>query len=178
LIESDDEGQLLQTVVKTGGKEFKYEEPRSQTVDLSRYEKENAALSASVTASSFEFPEATGVNDGFVGGYPIDRSQEWSTKGEKAGAWVKLDWKQAQTVDRIILFDRLNGADRVLAGEIEFSDGSKVAVGELVNNAAKGTLIKFSPKTITWLKFTVTKVSNETQNTGLAEIVVLRAKQS
>ncbi len=176
LIDSDDEGQLLQTVVKIGGKQFEYEEPRNQTVDLSRYEKENAALSATVTASSFEFPETDGVNDGFVGGYPIDRSQEWSTKGEKASAWIKLDWTNPQTVDRILLFDRLNGADRVLAGEIEFSDGSKVAVGELVNNATKGTLVKFAPKIITWLKFTVTKVSNETQNTGLAEIVVLRAK--
>jgi hypothetical protein len=124
--------------------------------------------------SSCERPEAVGLNDGIVGGYPSHRENEWASGGEKAGAWAKLTWSAPQTVSSIVLFDRPNLADHVLAGVLEFSDGSSTDVGELVNDASRGTVISFPVKSITWVKFTVTKASDQTQNVGLSEILVLK----
>ena len=133
----------------------------------------NVAAAAHVTLSSGG--PARGVVDGRVGGYPADRTAEWTTRGEKAGAWAKLDWPAPQTVDRIVLFDRPNPDDHVTAGRIDFSDGSSETFGPLDNAAAVGTAVAFPPKTVTWLKVTLTAVSPETVNIGLSELAVFRA---
>jgi hypothetical protein len=80
----------------------------------------------------------------------------------------------AQTIDRVVLFDRPNPNDHITSGTITFSDGSTETFGELENDAAHGTEVRFNPKTITWLKITVTGTSPETENIGLAEVVVLK----
>jgi hypothetical protein len=133
---------------------------------------DNIAKAAKVTLSSGG--PAKALADGRVDGYPGPREAEWTTNGEKAGAWAKFTWPAAQTIDRVILFDRPNPNDRVTAGTITFSDGSIQTFGELENDAAHGTEVRFEPKTITWLKITVTGTSPATENIGLAEVVVLK----
>ena len=76
----------------------------------------------------------------------------------------------------MILFDRPNLDDNVVAGAIEFSDGTTVPFGQLENDASRGTLVQFDPKTVTWLKINLTEVAPRTVNIGLAEVVVLRPK--
>lgn len=61
------------------------------------------------------------------------------------------------------------------AGELTLSDGSSYQVAELPNDAAEGVEIRFSPRAVTWVKFTVTSSRPGTENLGLAEIVVMRA---
>ncbi len=132
------------------------------------------ALSATATASSQDTSTGQTANkaiDGVIDGYPGDYTKEWATVGGKAGSWLKLTWASAQTIGRIVLYDRPNTSDQITAGNIQFSDGSSVTVGKLTNNGAAVT-ITFTAKTITSLQLNITAVSSSTQNVGLAEIQV------
>jgi alpha-glucosidase (family GH31 glycosyl hydrolase) len=133
----------------------------------------NIASAAHITVSSGG--PVKGLVDGNINGYPGPREAEWTTKAEKAGAWARLEWTSPQTIDHVVLFDRPNENDQVTAGKIEFSDGSVVAFGALENDASRGTEVKFDPKTVSWLKITITAVGPKTENTGLAEVAVFKA---
>jgi hypothetical protein len=139
---------------------------------------DNVASTAAVTVSSVQQDSGSagsGAIDGVVGGYPGDASQEWASNGENSGAWIRLDFPTAQTVDQVWLYDRPNLDDQVISGVLTFSDGTSVAVGTLPNDASKPQVVRFPSKTITWLKFTVTQASSTTQNIGLSEIAVFKA---
>ncbi|MES9829720.1 MAG: PKD domain-containing protein [Candidatus Thiodiazotropha sp.] len=79
----------------------------------------NVAPIASVTASSQNRSTsqiADKAVDTVPSGYPNDHTREWATTGEGAGAWIELAWSSAQTVDRILLYDRPNGSDQIVSG--------------------------------------------------------------
>jgi hypothetical protein len=134
----------------------------------------NVALEARVEASStHEDYAAQAVADGRVGGFPGDIDKEWATSGEKAGAWVKLSWDQPRTIRRIQVFDRPNALDQVTGGRLEFSDGSAIDLAQPIpDNALQGLEIAFGPKTVSWVKFTVTTAKSGSPNIGLAEFAV------
>jgi hypothetical protein len=137
---------------------------------------EDVARQAKVTVSSLQSnTNERGANDGIVDGYPTDHKFEWSSGGETSGAWLRLDWDAPQTVDRVWLYDRINAVDQVTSGTLTLSDGSTYQVGELSNEATEAAEVSFPARAITWLKFTVSSSSPGTQNTGLAEVVVLKA---
>jgi hypothetical protein len=129
------------------------------------------ALTAKAEAST---GNPAGAIDGVVGGYPGDASNEWSTAGEKEGAWIKLTWPEPVEANTLYLYDRPNLDDHVLAGTIEFDDGTKINVDALPDDATTPLRVAFSAKTIHWIKFTVSKASPETRNIGLAEIAVTK----
>ena len=132
----------------------------------------NLTQSATVTANSIENGYGfEGATDGVVGGYPEDKSQEWSS-GKTVGATLRLTWATPQTVRRVVLWDRPNLTDQVTSGTLTFSDGSHLDVGPLPNDAKTGLTLSFPAKTITWAEFTVTGVKPGTENAGLAEIAV------
>ena len=134
----------------------------------------NLALSATATASSEDTSTGQTANkaiDGVIDGYPGDSTREWATVGGGAGSWLKLSWASPQTVGRIVLYDRPNLDDQITGGNIQFSDGSSVAVGTL-NNDGSAVTISFPAKTITSLQLNITSVSASTVNVGLAEIQV------
>ena len=65
-----------------------------------------------VTASSYD-PAAppSGAVDGVIGGYLPDGGEdnsEWSSRGEKAGAWINLQWASPVAVSSVVLYDRIN----------------------------------------------------------------------
>jgi hypothetical protein len=132
----------------------------------------NLALSATASASS-EKPAyeqtADKANDGVIDGWPGDYTKEWVSNNEGAGAWLQLNWSQAVTVDRVVLYDRPNTNDRITGGTLSFSNGSPVTVGALNNNGTATNSI-FSTRTITWLRFTVTSAQGGA--VGLAEVQV------
>ncbi|GAA6027434.1 hypothetical protein JCM8097_007862 [Rhodosporidiobolus ruineniae] len=140
----------------------------------------NLALTATATASS-EDPAspASGVNDGFVGGYTDDNtgveSQEWSTYHGYEGSWVQLSWTKAQTFNQIALFDRLNSLDQVTSGYVIFDNGKGASFGQLDNAGAVYWLNFMEPITSKTIKVVVTGVSASTQNTGFSEIEVYLA---
>ena len=142
----------------------------------------NVARVAAVRGSSQSFTpgdrdqSAENVVDGDISGETApneDRSAEWRSDNEKAGAFIELTWTKPVTIDRIRLYDRPNPLDQVIAGIITFSDGTSINVGQLPNDMTMSEL-QFPAKTITSLRFTVTEVSGSTGNIGLAEIEALR----
>jgi LmbE family N-acetylglucosaminyl deacetylase len=148
--------------------------PDTVTITVNGSSSSNLALLATATALSQNTGAGQTANkaiDGVIDGYPGDYSKEWATVGGRAGSWLKLTWASAQTVSQIVLYDRPNASDQVTGGNIQFSDGSSVAVGSL-NNDGSANVINFSARTITNLQFNITSVSATTQNVGLAEIQV------
>jgi LmbE family N-acetylglucosaminyl deacetylase len=133
----------------------------------------NLAPQATVSASSQNAPLqlASKAVDGVRSGYPADSRREWASVGERAGAWINLQWSAPIIVDRIVLYDRPNTNDRILGGVLEFSDGSIVTVNAL-NNDGSATQVNFPPKTTTSVRFTANAVSSSTHNTGLSEFEV------
>jgi hypothetical protein len=134
---------------------------------------DNVARIATVRASSTHAgstPE--GAVDGIVEGAQNDLSREWVSQGESASAMIRLSWLDAQRVDRVVLFDRPNRIDQIMAGTLVFSDGTTLKTGELPDDGANGLEVKFAPKKINWLIFVVEKTKGTAQNIGLSEIAV------
>lgn len=137
---------------------------------------DNLTQFATVTVSGVESGYSVdGATDGIVGGYPGPKSEEWSA-GSKVGATLTLTWNAPQAVDRIALYDRPNLNDQITSGEITFSDGSTLAVGELPNDGKTPLMLRFPAKTITSLTFKVLGMTPASENAGLSEIAVYRAK--
>jgi hypothetical protein len=137
---------------------------------------DNVAPSATVEVSSTHRDyRANGAVDRVAGGYPDDISREWASDGQGTGAWLKLTWSAPQTVRRILLVDRPNPLDQVTGGRIEFSDGRWIDLAKpLPDDGSKALEVTFEPRTISWLKFTVTAVRPGSPNIGLSEIAVFR----
>ena len=134
------------------------------------YSGPNLARNASVLASTQESgQEATKAIDSVIAGWPANGTAEWSSSGQRNGAWIQLYWSAAQTIDRVYLYDRPNLNDQVTGGTLTFSDGTTVNVPELNNNGT-ATIVTFTARATTTLRFTVTSTSGSTSNIGLAEI--------
>ena len=130
---------------------------------------DDLATAATATASSGNAAAAT---DGSTDGWPGDQRHEWVTTGEKAGAWLQLTWPRPTRMTRVLLYDRPNANDHVEAGTLAFSDGSTLDVGPLPDDGQLPGVVTFPAKACSWVKFTVTRAGNRTENTGLSEIGV------
>ena len=138
----------------------------------------NVAPFAAITGSSARDGSGAGkVADGVADGYPRDSSREWVTTGERDGAWISMTWRAPVTIGKIVLHDRPNTADQLLAATIEFSDGSKIGVGPLPNDG-RSAEYTFPVRTVKSLRLTVGEVSRATENVGLAEIQVFETAGS
>ena len=133
----------------------------------------NIALLATATASSsYKGYSPAAAIDGVVDGYPGDSSREWASNQGLAGTWLRLDWGgTGYLIDRVVIHDRPNVDDHILAATLSFSDGSTVTVGTPPNDGT-GLEVTFAPRTVTSLRLTVDAVSAATENIGLAEIEV------
>lgn len=135
---------------------------------------ENVALRPGVVVTVSAEESAYGQTgtkaiDGVVDGYPGDYTREWSTGGQGVGAWIQLTWSQPVSIERVVLHDRPNTNDQILAGTLSFSDGASVAVGALPNGGG-AHVVNFSKRTVSWVKFEVTQAAG---SVGLAEFEVL-----
>lgn len=138
----------------------------------------NLAYNATVEASSENTDTGqycTNVIDGIILGYPYGNSlftfydKEWTTLGEKSGAWIQLSWPTLIEANRIILYDRPNFDDHIIRGTLTFSDGSEIPVGSLPNNGSQ-YIVDFKAKTFDWVKLTVDRA--EGYNIGISEFEV------
>ena len=132
----------------------------------------NIALFADVNVSSENIQtkqQGAKAIDGITDGYPRFTQHEWATNGEGAGAWIKLTWDQTFSINRIVLFDRPNATDQIIRAELQFSDGTSIAVDDIPNNGCE-KVISFSTKQVTWVKLVVNEANGE--NIGLSEIEV------
>ena len=142
----------------------------------------NAALRANiiVTSAARKYRPFTelieyfgeGAIDGTVDQKSANKLYEWVSDEEKTTAVLRLTWEKPETISRVWLFDRPDLKEQITSGMLVFSDGSTVQVSELPNDAISCKEIVFPEKTITWMAFMVTGVSETTNNVGLSEIAV------
>ena len=135
----------------------------------------NVAPLAKISVSGVEDGYGTaGANDRNVSGYPASKAAEWSS-GATLGATIRLTWDVPQRITRIKLYDRPNLTDQITAGTLTFDDGTTMEVGALPNDGLTPLELKFAPKMVKWVEFKVTKVKDQTQNSGLSEFAVFGA---
>ena len=135
----------------------------------------NVAPQATFSASSSRTNQgAAKAADGVIDGYPGDETREWVTQGEGAGAWIQMTWSSPHTIGKVVLYDRPNPDDQVLAGTLVFGDGSSLAIGPISNNAGPTTFI-FPARSVNSLRLNITQVTSSTANVGLAEFQVFEA---
>jgi hypothetical protein len=94
---------------------------------------------------------------------------EWATASLPTG-WAKVALPTARSVSSVTIYDRACD-EQVLAGHLEFSDGSaSIAFGALENSGVTGTTLTFPAKTLSWVKVVIDDSSGG--NPGLGEIVI------
>ncbi|MCD9025392.1 DUF7402 domain-containing protein [Cohnella silvisoli] len=121
-----------------------------------------ANLAAVATASA-----SSSFNSSYTPGKATDYSfaGEWASQGEQ-NPWIQFNWSASQTIDTIVLYDRLNLIDNANSGTLTFSDGSSIPVTGIPADGSAKT-ISFTPKNVTWVKFTVS--GGIGLNVGLSE---------
>jgi hypothetical protein len=141
------------------------------SLDMSEqaYSLDNLALNAKPSTSNGRGENAI---DGVADGAPAFPNNEWNVKAGTPKAWIKLTWPKPIEAKRVLLYDRPNPDDQVLAGKLTFSDGSSVSVGELPNDGKTPVDLTFPEKQITWMRFEITQSSRTTKSPGVAEIGV------
>jgi hypothetical protein len=144
----------------------------------------NIALRANITVSSAArkyrpFTElieyfGEGAVDGTVDYESKSKLNEWISDEEKSTAFLRLTWEKPEKISKVWLFDRPDLKEQITSGMLVFSDGSTIKVSALPNDARSCKEIKFPVKTVSWLAFIITGVSETTKNVGLAEIAVFK----
>ncbi|MGW3960811.1 DUF7402 domain-containing protein [Amycolatopsis sp. NPDC005003] len=128
---------------------------------------ENLAPGAKITPSSVYSGQFDGglVADGVIRRH---EAGEWASRGELTPN-VKLEWPTPKAVGQVVLYDRPNFEDHVLAGRLDFGDGTSVPVPELPNDGI-GKTVSFPVREVTGLTFVVTRSTGK--NLGLSELQV------
>jgi Carboxypeptidase regulatory-like domain len=93
---------------------------------------------------------------------------EWATASLPTG-FAQVNFPSAKSITSVTVFDRACD-EQVLAGHLEFSDGSaKISFGALENTGTTGTKLSFAAKSLSWVKVVIDQSSGA--NPGLGEIV-------
>ena len=138
---------------------------------------ENIAGTASVRASASlnsDF-DIVNVNDGMARYLNIG---EWASNskmnfwGGVNYPWMQLDWDSPQTINKIVLFDRVTLNSHTAGGTLYFSDGTEISVTAIPNDGSPKT-VSFPEKKVEWLKFVVS--DGDGDHLGLSEIEVFPA---
>jgi LmbE family N-acetylglucosaminyl deacetylase len=153
------------------------------------WRKTMASLSyeAHVVASS-ALPErpASNVIDGVAMGAPFTTYEqtasnhhdfgvhEWIANESSCGAYVQLFWDKPILTNQVVLYDRPSTENQIIGGELTFSDGAIIAVGELPNHGSP-LVVNFPPRWVSWLRFTVGSFVGDAP--GLAELEVYDTRQ-
>jgi hypothetical protein len=133
------------------------------------YNLDNLALDAKPRTSNGRGENAI---DGVADGSPGHPDNEWTVKRGTGDPSITLTWPQPIKAMRVLLYDRPNPSDQVLAGTLTFSDGSKLEVGALPNDGKTPADITFPEKRFSWVRFDITRTSPTTRGPGLAEFGV------
>ncbi|QJD87872.1 DUF7402 domain-containing protein [Cohnella herbarum] len=123
----------------------------------------NIAGNASVSAST-EYSAAyvaTNAMDGDIG-------TEWASKETKP--WINLEWEQAQTIHKIIVYDR-NDPANADKGIITFSNGKKIEVKDIPVDGSPKEIDLETPIVAKWLRFDISSTTGF-NSIGLAEMEV------
>jgi hypothetical protein len=86
--------------------------------------------------------------------------------------WLKLEWDQPQSINKIILYDRPELDEFTATIKMEFSDGSVVWTNQIPNDGT-AKAVTFATKTVKWVKFVFSDGNGK--DLGFSEIEVFPA---
>jgi clan AA aspartic protease (TIGR02281 family) len=130
------------------------------------------AREATATASSTEDGSSPhGAIDGIVAGAPQSPRCEWACN-DTTGS-ITLTWDQPVTVGLLKLWDRVDGTDHVVSGQLVFDDGSTVPFGELPTDGTPLSM-RFPEHTTRSIRFEILSVGAGTEHPGFAEISLFK----
>ena len=133
----------------------------------------NVARAAIATASSASpGQDAGGVNDGIIDGAPGNPGAEWAAAAPGPGASIRLAWPTPVVIDRLVLYDRVGMADRVLAARLRLDDGTELRIGTLANDGRGDEIVLPEVHTISALDL---QIDGAVGTPGLAELKVFGA---
>ena len=140
----------------------------------------NIAPNAKVSVSTFLTPEFSSekLTDGIIG---VDGLGEWACQGETVFwgyiryPWVRLDWPEEVSINKIILYDRASLSQHTAGGTLIFSDGSEIKINSISNDGLAKS-ISFPARSVKWVKFLVT--DGDGTDLGLSEIEVFPSPES
>lgn len=130
----------------------------------------NAKVSASTSLNNNY--KADNVKDGLIG---VANKGEWACEGVTTDwgyirfPWIELEWTNAQTIDKIILYDRPSTDEHIAGGKLVFDDGSIVWVNEIPNDGT-AKVVKFNTKIVKSVRFVTT--DGDGKDLGFSEIEV------
>lgn len=133
----------------------------------------NIAPKAKITTSSEQADRpAANIADGII---HIADKGEWASGaqqmfwGEADHPWVKLEWDEPVTVNRVVVFDRACKESHTASVTLTFSDGSRVDIGRIPENGDARS-VEFEPRTTTFIKLQIT--DSDGSYPGLSEVEV------
>jgi hypothetical protein len=130
-----------------------------------------ARLSTATASSTLDGCSPHGAIDGIVAGAPDSPRREWAS--DQPTGSITLTWDQPVSVSSAKLWDRVNGTDHIVSGQMVFEDGSTVPFGELPAGG-NPLALNFAPRTVRWIRFEILTVGAGTQNPGFAEICLFQ----
>ncbi len=116
--------------------------------------------------------EARNVIDGKI---RIPEKGEWASHssmtfwGQIDYPWIKLEWENPVSVNKVVLYDRPNPKSHTAGGVLHFSDGSRVNVWR-ISNGGEPKVVEFPARKTKWIRFECT--DGDGPNLGLSEIEV------
>ena len=96
------------------------------------------------------------------------------TAPARLGAWVQFRWRSVRSVTAVQVYGAAGSGARIKAGLLTFSNGTSLEVGEILADPRFPTTLAFPARSVTWVRFTVTKLSGG-GNANLAELRVYPA---
>jgi GH43 family beta-xylosidase len=133
----------------------------------------NLAVEAKVSSSSVKKGfSAKGINDGEIGVNEHSENYEWVTNN-KSGEYIKLQWDKSRKVNKLFIYNSVKADKAVLTGTLEFDNGIKIDNIQLSTNPGEATILSFEEIDIKWVKFTIEKGLEKSQEAGLSEIYVI-----
>jgi len=133
-------------------------------------------------AAKLAIDGVTGIGvDAFGAGRGAAGSSEWVSRGETAGAWLRIDFAAPTNVCGLILVNRtavgVLPGERFATGLLEFSDGDPVPVQFNRLNISRAA-VRFPSRTVRWIRFRGLEMQGSGgTHAGLAEVRVLDGDQ-
>src|SRR5690606_31489199 len=109
---------------------------------------------AKVTASSVKDGRTTAaLVDGEFAVDPAQERWEWAAAGERAGAWIRLEWSREQRARWIYLYPSVMVTRKVTAVTIRTSDGREFAGVRLPDEPGGAAIVEIGDDVgFTWLE--------------------------
>jgi hypothetical protein len=128
---------------------------------------------AAVATSSEAGSNLAALSDGVPTSTRDGLGSSWSAPAH-LGAWVQYQWGAPRSVIAVQIYGPAGSGARIKAGLLTFSSGGSLEVGEILADPRFPTTLAFPARSVTWVRFTVTKLSGS-GNANLAELRVYPA---